>query len=74
MNKKAFLLVDSLVCLIVVTSLAFLCFATFNQISKHEEVNEYYYEETTSKYETIFKSMSECIKCEIEENLEEEDF
>ena len=68
MNKKAFLLVDSLVCLIITVCISALSIYTFNQVDYYHENYKLYYEEINDRYSDIFHVLSECEKCEIEED------
>lgn len=72
MNRRAFLLVDSLVCLAIVASISFICFYTYERFDKQDEVYKMYYEKTNEEYKGIYKSLPECVKCQIEEDLEED--
>lgn len=74
MNKKAFLLVDSLVCLIITVCISSICFFTYNQLGKHEEIYKNYYEDLNEKYKGFYNTLSECEKCQIEQEDIEEDF
>lgn len=74
MNKKAFLLVDSLVCLIITVSIATICFFTYKQLDKYDNTYKIYYEENSEKYKDLYKIIPECIKCQIEQADIEEDF
>lgn len=74
MNKKAFLLVDSLACLLIVVGITSICFFTYNQVEKHDEVYKMYYEKTSEKYKDFYRSLPECVKCVIETEDTEEDF
>ena len=73
MNKKAFLLIDSLVCLLITICISSLCVYTFLQIDKYNEGYKLYYEEIKDEYANIYHSIPECEKCEIEEVDLEED-
>lgn len=74
MNKKAFLLIDSLVCLIITVSVSCICLFTCQKLDKQDEIYKMYYENTNDKYKGIYKSLPECVKCQIEIEDIEEDF
>ena len=73
MNKKAFLLTDSLVCLLITICISSLCVYTFLQIDNYHESYKLYYENINEEYANIYYSIPECEKCEIEEVDLEED-
>ena len=59
MNKKAFLLVDSLVCLIITICISALCIYTFNQVDSYHESYKLYYEDINDNYSNIYHSLTE---------------
>lgn len=73
MNKKAFLLTDSLVCLLITVCLSCLCVYTFLQLDNYHESYKYYYEDINEEYKGIYQGIPECEKCQIEEKDTEED-
>ena len=70
MNKKAFLLVDSLVCLIITVCISALCVFTFNQVDSYHDSYKLYYEDINDSYSNIYHGLSECEKCVIEEEAD----
>ena len=54
MNKKAFLLVDSLVCLIITVCISALCIYTFNQVDSYHDSYKLYYEDINDDYSNIY--------------------
>lgn len=73
MNKKGFLLVDSLICIIIVSLLSCLCMYTYTQINNFNDGYKLYYENNTDKYKDLYKGLGECVKCQIEEEGEIEE-
>lgn len=77
MNKKAFLLIDSLICLIVVSCVSALCIYTYQVLDEYDENYKLYYEDINEEYSNIYLSLEECEKCQVEEETEadlDEDF
>lgn len=73
MNKKAFLLIDSLVCLIITVCVSSLCIYTYDQLQMFSENYKQYYENINDKYSNIYHSLENCEKCEIEEDVDLEE-
>lgn len=65
MNNKGFLLVDALVNVIIVTSIAILCIAMFKQFDNYYDGYKNYIDESNEKYEYLFIRNSECETCQI---------
>lgn len=72
MNKKAFLLVDSLICLIITVCISSLCVYTYNQLDLYNDNYKLYYENINDEYSNIYHSLENCEKCKIEEDIEED--
>lgn len=70
MNKKAFLLVDSLICIVITVCISCLCIYTYNQLDNFQYTYKMYYEDINNNYTNIYKGLNECVKCSIEEETE----
>ena len=68
MNKKGFLLIDSLVNIIIVSILCTLCLMSYQNVSSYYDGYDLYKEETNSRYEEIYSKLGVCEKCIIEED------
>ena len=68
MNKKGFLLIDSLVSIVIVVSICFLCASTYQNVNNYHDGFDSYKEKIKQKYEDIYSSLGECEKCIIEED------
>lgn len=67
MNKKGFLLVDSLITVIVVSISCYLCMYTYKLIDNYEKGYLNYKERINESYFEIFNNLGKCEKCEIEQ-------
>lgn len=68
MNKNGFLLLDSLVSVVIVSSLCFLCASTYQNVINYYEGYNSYQEKIKEEYEDIYSILGECEKCIIEED------
>lgn len=71
MNNKGFLLIDSLVNTLIVSLLCLLCLVTYNSLNKNDDGYFKYQELSNEKYDALYSSLSDCVKCEITESEEE---
>ena len=69
MKNKGFLLVDSLISILVVSSIAIVCVSVYSSLVNYENGYLLYKDETNSRLEAIYSEMGECEKCVIEEDL-----
>ena len=69
MNKKGFLLLDSLVSVVIVVSLSLLCVSTYQNVSNYYDGYHTYKNRLKEEYENIYSMLGECEKCIIEEDL-----
>ena len=67
MNKKGFLLLDSLVCVVIVVSLCTFVLGTYQNIHSYYDGYDKYQREIAESYSEIYDKLYECEKCEIEE-------
>lgn len=67
LNKKGFLLVDSIICVLIVTLIAELCFSTYKTIINDENTFDNYVHKQNNYYEYIFDNLDECEACHINE-------
>lgn len=67
MNNKGFLLVDALVNIIIVTSLAVLSIAMFKQFDNYYDGYKNYIIESNEEYEYLFIRNSGCDACQIKD-------
>ena len=72
MNNKGFLLSDALINVIVISLLSILCISTFKMLNNFEDGYLEYTKENNEKYESLYESISECIPCQITEDLPQE--
>lgn len=68
MNKKGFLLVDSLITIFIVSTMALLCIAIFESINNYKEGYQNYKEETNERLNNLYNSLGACERCIIEED------
>ena len=68
MNRKGFLLVDSLISVVITVCLSLLCACLFKAIDNFNEGYDLYQEEMANEYENIYEYLGECEKCQIEED------
>ena len=73
MNKKGFLLVDSLISVLIVSSTAIMSFGVFRNVKNYYEGYDNYQKEVAENYESIFSELTKCEKCVIEAEEEKED-
>lgn len=67
MNKRGFLLVDSLINVFIVCCLSLLCFAIYKAYNSYTSGYENYQEEMSIFYEDTYNSLGVCEKCIIQE-------
>lgn len=65
MNKKGFLLLDSLINVLVVSSLCLLCFSVYKSVCYYKDGYESYLNESNEQYDLLFSNLKECEKCKI---------
>lgn len=68
MNNRGFLLIDSLITLIVVSTMSILCISIFNAVNNYQEGYLTYKEETNNVLSDIYSSLNKCEVCEIIED------
>lgn len=69
MKSRGFLLLDSLITIFIVSSMALLCISVYKSVINYKEGYKLYKEETNNKIAAIYDSLGECERCEIEEDL-----
>lgn len=72
MNNKGFLLSDALINVIVISLLSILCISTFKMLNNFEDGYLEYTKENNEKYDYLYESISECVPCQITEDLPQE--
>lgn len=70
MNNKGFLLIDALVNTLIVSLLCLLCLITYKSIENYDKVYSEYLKNSNEKYDTLYNSLGDCVKC-VEEQEEE---
>lgn len=68
MNKKGFLLIDSLLTVFIVSSICLLCFSIYKLIGKYEEGYMNYQSISNDEYENIFNNLPICEVCIVDES------
>ncbi|MDO4197737.1 MAG: hypothetical protein Q4D13_01945 [Erysipelotrichaceae bacterium] len=71
MNKKGFLLLDSLLCVFIGVNMCLLCFSIYRIINSDIDVNRRYNERENDFYYELFNSFEYCERCVINEPDEE---
>lgn len=66
-NKKAFLLIDSLISVFVTCILCVTCFAIYNSIFKYEQGYIEYQSKSNENLEYIYNNLYECEACVLDE-------
>lgn len=67
MNKKGFLLVDALVNIIIISSVALICIAMFKQFANYYDGFDEYISNSNEQYDYLFLKNSECDACQIKD-------
>lgn len=68
LNKKGFLLLDSLITVFVTSLVCIACYSIFHSIVKYEEGYIDYQNRSNINLENIFINMWECEECQIDES------
>lgn len=68
LNKKGFLLLDSLITVFVTSLVCIACYSIFHSIVKYEEGYIDYQNRSNINLEKIFINMWECEECQIDES------
>ena len=68
MNKKGFLLVDSLITIFIVSAMSILCITIFKSINNYKEGYQSYKEETNERLNNLYNSLGVCERCVIQED------
>lgn len=72
MNNKGFLLIDSLICVIIVSLLSVLVLSSYQTISKQENIYKEYLKRSNEEYEIIYRGLKDCIKCQTKDSYTQE--
>lgn len=67
LNKKGFLLLDSLITVFITSLVCIACYSTFHLIVNYEEGYTDYQNRSNTSIEYILSNMWECEECEIDE-------
>ncbi len=65
MNKKGFLLIDSLITVFIVTIVCFLCYSMYHVILNYKDGYINFQENSNINLEKIYSNSYECEVCEI---------
>jgi len=65
MNNKGFILIDSLVSIVIVSTLAILSMYTYNNYVNYYKSYYKYQEEISDMYLDVLANLGECEKCQI---------
>ncbi len=65
MNKKGFLLIDSLITVFIVTIVCFLCYSMYHVILNYKQGYINFQENSNINLEKIYSNSYECEVCEI---------
>ena len=68
MNNKGFLLADSLINIIIVSLISFLCLLTYRLINNYEDIYLKYNRHSNERYEQVFRSLKGCEKCQMKKD------
>lgn len=68
MNKKGFLLIDSLISVLIVCNLTLLCFSIYQSIIKDHKVYENYVENDNVFYKDLYMNLEYCEGCSLNES------
>ena len=63
MNKKGFILIDSLINVLIVTLLSFLCLYVYRALDNYEKGHEEYLERSNERYDEVFYRQEVCVRC-----------
>lgn len=68
MNNKGFLLIDSLICVIVVSLLSTLVLGSYQTISTQEDVYKEYLKRSNEEHEIIYRGLKDCLRCQTKDS------
>lgn len=68
LNKKGFLLIDSLVTVFVTSLVCVTCYSIFHSIERYEEGYTQYQTRSNINLEYTLKNMWQCQECELDES------
>lgn len=68
LSNKGFFLVDSLLCVFIISVICILCFSIYNMIDAYDRGYEEYVERSNIRYEEILSKMNGCEGCQIDES------
>lgn len=72
MNNKGFLLIDSLICVIIVSLISVLVLSSYRTISNQEDVYKEYLKRSNEEYEIIYRGLKDCIRCQTKDSPTQE--
>lgn len=72
MNNKGFLLIDSLICIFVVSQVCILCINIYKLVNNYDDLLIEYQERSNEKYEYLYHHLGVCIKCQTEDSFTQE--
>lgn len=67
MNKKGYLLIDSLIVVFITSILCFMCYQIYLSISNYETGYQEYQKNSNDYYRELYNNLSNCEACIIDE-------
>ena len=67
MNKKGFLLIDSLIVVFITSILCFMCYQIYLSITNYENGYQDYQNNTNEYYKELYNELPKCEACTINE-------
>ena len=68
LNRKGFLLIDSLICVMITSLLCVSCYSIYKAIDNYENAYIEYQTRSNNDLEDIYNSLKECETCELDES------
>lgn len=68
LNKKGFLLIDSLITVFVTSLVCVMCYALYQSLIKYDDGYIKYQEDSNERLEHIYHNLWHCEECEIDES------
>lgn len=68
LNKKGFILLDSLICVLITSLLCVTCYSLFLSANNYDDGYIEYIDKSNSNIEQIFNEINECEACTVHES------
>lgn len=68
LNKKGFVLLDSLICVLITSILCLTCYSLFISINNYDDGYKEYIQQSNENLQETYNSIGECEACTIDES------